>query len=124
MQEHLDRYPFLRGLHPFLHHEHFLELDFVLKCLNSANRILKEHAGAEPDWGAYDELLVREFDQILEAEMSDRAKTALDTGQEKKVRKPPISSRGISSPRFNGEKTMMRGPINFPKRLVYPIAES
>ena len=49
-----------------------IELDFVLKCLNAANRILKEHSGMEPDWGAYDKLMVAEFRTVLAADLSER----------------------------------------------------
>ncbi|VVB57662.1 Type II/IV secretion system protein [uncultured archaeon] len=73
-----------------------IELDFVLKCLNASNRILKEHAGQEPDWGAYDRLMVQEFNQILEVELQQREQTASDTGQEKKTRKAP--SYGLPKP--------------------------
>jgi hypothetical protein len=66
-----------------------IELDFVLKCLNSSNRILKEHSGQEPDWGAYDKLMVGEFNKILAAELSEREETAQTTGQAKKERKTP-----------------------------------
>ncbi len=65
----------------------FVELDFVLKCLQVANRILKEHSGQEPDWGAYDKLMVGEFNKILAAELSEREATAASTGQAKKEKK-------------------------------------
>ena len=69
-----------------------IELDFVLKCLMAANRILKEHSGQEPDWGAYDKLLVGEFSQILADELKERETTAQTTGQEKKTKKTGASA--------------------------------
>ncbi len=70
-----------------------VELDFVLKCLQAANRILKEHSGEEPDWGAYDKLMTGEFNKILAAELSEREATAQSTGQARKEKKTPPAPR-------------------------------
>lgn len=64
-----------------------VELDFVLKCLAAANRILKERAHQEPNWAEYDKLLVSEFGKILAQELKEREIIAQATGQEKQDKK-------------------------------------
>ncbi len=82
-----------------------VELDFVLKCLNMSNCILKEHSGQEPDWGNYDKLMMAEFREILAAELSEREKTASETGQVKKEKKAPAVRTPPSSPPPAAQKT-------------------
>ncbi|MDE1797884.1 MAG: hypothetical protein KGH63_00575, partial [Candidatus Micrarchaeota archaeon] len=69
-----------------------VEIDFVLKCLASANRILKEHA-TDPDWSSADKQMVSEFNDILKQEMADRASTLRTTGQKAKEM-PPAPKAG------------------------------
>ncbi len=73
-----------------------IELDFVLKCLASANRILKEHS-AEPDWPSADKQMVSEFNAILKQELADRASTLRTTGQKEK--EMPPQKPGAPSPK-------------------------
>jgi len=61
-----------------------LEIDFVLKCLESSNYILKTNASKTPDWAQYDKLLCSKFEELLAKELADWELTEIKTGQKQK----------------------------------------
>jgi hypothetical protein len=69
------------------HHEHFLELDFVLKCTTAANNLLKsiENAEGNVDWADVDREWSRGFSALVKAELAGSQADAKKTGQKGKT---------------------------------------
>jgi len=80
---------------------YLIEIDFVLKCLTAANNILHDHASQNPDWGEYDDLLMKSFNSILQKELSDWEETEISTG--KKERSVAQSSQASYAPKQLGK---------------------
>lgn len=84
-----------------------LEVDFVLKCLNTANRLLKEREGQDLDWAALDKRMESEFSAILKNEQTQMSATAQSTGSKKKEK---VSSRAMEEENKEGSDDSAPAP--------------
>lgn len=65
-----------------------LDVDFVLKCLDEANMILRAHSDQRPDWGRYDQLMMDKFNQILNQELQNYKNMLEETNQQTQKKAP------------------------------------
>ena len=78
-------------------HEHFLELDFVLKSTTTANNLLKRMENAEGalDWADVDREWNREFSALVKTELAGSQGDAKKAGQKEEERAEPAEETPV-----------------------------